>query len=109
MDLEKNLKSALSRKTPPPDFAGRVMSAVSRERQGRAGSPVFRRWWRAAAAAVMLTAIVGGWTAHQVAERRAGERARDEVMVALHIAGAKVHYAQKQVQDIGSKHEGVVP
>jgi anti-sigma factor RsiW len=104
MDLEKHLKSALSRKTPPPDFTARVMSAIGRQQAGQAGAPVLHRWWRAAAAAVMLTAIAGGWTAHQVAERRAGERARDEVMVALHIAGAKVHYAQKQVHDIGSKH-----
>jgi anti-sigma factor RsiW len=102
MDLEKSLKSALGRKTPPPDFTARVMSAIA---AGEAKTPVVRRrWLRAAAAAVMFTAIAGGWTAHQVAERRAGERARDEVMVALHIAGAKVRYAQQQVHDIGSKH-----
>jgi anti-sigma factor RsiW len=104
MDLEKSLKSALSRKAPPPDFGARVMRAIGSEHRRQVGSPVLHRWWRAAAAAVMLTAIAGGWTAHQVAERRAGERARDEVMVALHIAGAKVHYAQQQVHDIGSKH-----
>jgi len=102
MDLEKNLKSALGRKTPPPDFTVRVMSAIA---AGEAKPPVVRsRWLRAAAAAAMLTAIAGGWTAHQLAERRAGQRARDEVMVALHIAGAKVRYAQQQVHDIGSKH-----
>ena len=104
MDLEKSLKSALGRKTPPPDFTARVMSAIAGEQRGQARSPVLHRWWRAAAAAVMLTALAGGWTAHQVAERRAGERARDDVMVALHIAGAKVRYAQQQVHDIGSKH-----
>ena len=103
MDLEKHLKSALGRKTPPPDFTARVMSAIGRDRRGQKGSPALHRWWRAAAAVVMFTAIAGGWTAHQVAQRRAGERARDEVMVALHIAGAKVHYAQQQVHDIGSK------
>ncbi|MGZ5492231.1 MAG: hypothetical protein ACXW3E_01315 [Thermoanaerobaculia bacterium] len=101
MDLEKNLKSALGRKTPPPDFTARVMSAIA---AGEAKPPVVRSRWLRAAAAVILTAIAGGWTAHQVAERRAGQRARDEVMVALHIAGAKVRYAQQQVHDIGSKH-----
>jgi len=48
--------------------------------------------------------LVGAWSARQIAERREGERARDEVMLALHIAGAKVRYTQTQVHEIGSKH-----
>ncbi|HEX9161671.1 MAG TPA: hypothetical protein VF980_08200 [Thermoanaerobaculia bacterium] len=100
MDLESQLKSALARKQPPPGFASRVVAAVNRgprtEERGR-----FR--WRAIAAAAMLTVILGGWTAHEIAERREGERARNEVLLALRIAGAKVRYAQTQVHDIGSK------
>ena len=98
MDIEEQLKSALRRKQPSADFAKRVMSATRRP-----GNPATRRHWRAAAAVLMLTVILGAWSARQIAERREGERARDEVMLALHIAGAKVRYAQTQVHEIGSK------
>ena len=35
MDLEKSLKSALSRKAPPPDFGARVMRAIGSEHRSR--------------------------------------------------------------------------
>lgn len=101
MDLETQLKSALQRKMPPSDFTSRVMSAIAAEKPAAAAPP--RRLWRAAAAAAMLTLLLGGWSAHVIAERRAGVRARDQVLLALHIASAKVRYAQTQVHDIGSK------
>ena len=99
MDIEKQLKSALKREQPPADFAKRVMAATRRP-----GNPATRRHWRAAAAVLTLSVLVGAWSARQIAERREGERARDEVMLALHIAGEKVRYAQAQVHEIGSKH-----
>ncbi len=100
MDLETQLRSALRQKQPSPGFAARVAEAANRElRTENRG----HRHWRALAACLMLTALLGGWTAHTIAERRAGERARKEVLLALHIAGEKVHYAQTQVQEIGRK------
>lgn len=99
MDIEEQLKSALSRKQPSSDFANRVMAATR-----QTGNPATRKHWRAAAAVLMLTVLLGAWSARQIAERREGERARDEVMLALQIAGAKVRYAQTQVHEIGSKN-----
>ena len=99
MDIEEQLKSALKRKQPPPDFANRVVAATRQP-----GNPATRLHWRAAAAVLMLTVLAGAWSARQIAERREGERARDEVLLALHIAGAKVRYAQTQVHEIGSTH-----
>jgi len=101
MDIEEQLRSALKREEPSIGFRERVVAAAHRgprtEDRGR------HRYWRAAAAALALTAMLGAWTAHTINERREGEKARDEVMLALHIAGAKVHYAQTQVHKIGSK------
>ena len=100
MDLEEQLRNALKREWPSAGFATRVTNAAIRgPRPGARGL----RHWRAVAAGLTLTALLAGWAAHQVALRREGERARDEVMVALHIAGAKVRYAQTQVHEIGSK------
>src|SRR5438045_2410978 len=96
MDIESDLKRAMRRESPPAGFAERVMARVDVPRRRRAP------WWRAAAAGLVLTSIVGGWAAHQEIRRREGERARDEVMLALRIAGAKVRTAQEHVREIGN-------
>lgn len=103
MNIEHELKSALRRKPAPEGFATRVMASVEAE-SGRPAGPTARAgWWRAAAAAVLLTAILGGWAAHTVAERRAGEKAKQELLLALQITGEKVRYAQSHVRTIGSQ------
>jgi len=101
MDLERQLKDTLRRKTPAPGVASRVMQEINR---GPRTEDRGHLWWRAAAAVLMLSALLGGWTVHEIAERRAGQRARQQVLLALHIAGSKVRYAQTQVHDIGSGH-----
>lgn len=95
-----DLKHALARKSPDPGFAGRVMARI--EAPDAAPQRSSRPWWRAVAATLLLTALGGGWAAHVAIERREGERARDEVMLALRIAGAKVRHAQQHVRDLGS-------
>lgn len=96
MSLEQDLRDALRRESPPAGFSSRVLQRIERERHPG------RRWWRAVAASLTLTAILGGWAAHTVHERREGERAREQVLLALKIAGEKVRYAQQEVRDIGS-------
>jgi hypothetical protein len=92
MSLEQDLRHALRRKSPAPGFASRVLQRIERER-----APKRPRWWRAVAASLTLTALLGGWAAHTIHERREGEHAREQV-----IAGAKVRYAQQEVRTIGS-------
>ena len=53
-------------------------------------------------ASVMLAAILGGYAVHEVAERRRGEHAREEVLRAMSIASEKVRIAQQEVRQIGS-------
>jgi hypothetical protein len=97
MSLEQDLRHALRRESPPAGFSSRVLQRIDRERH-----PKPRRWWRAVAASLTLTALLGGWGAHAIHERREGERAREQVLLALKIAGEKVRYAQQEVRDIGS-------
>jgi hypothetical protein len=87
MSLEQDLRHALRRESPPAGFSSRVLQRIDRERH-----PKPRRWWRAVAASLTLTALLGGW----------GARAREQVLLALKIAGEKVRYAQQEVRDIGS-------
>jgi len=105
MNLENDLRRALRREPPPAGFAGRVMQRIAEDGRsrpsGQARLPVVR-WWRAAAASVMLAAVLGGYALHEAAERKRGEHARDEVLRAMSIASEKVRYAQQQVRQIGS-------
>ena len=98
MSLENDLRNALRRESPPAGFASRVLQRIEHEQH----APRRTRWWRAVAASVTLTAILGGWAAHNIHERREGERAREQVLLALKIAGEKVRYAQQEVRTIGS-------
>jgi hypothetical protein len=99
MSLENDLSRVLRRESPAPGFAGRVLERIERDERIARRRPV---WWRAAAASVVLTVLVGSWAAHEYVQRREGERAREQVLLALHIAGSKVRYAQEQVRGIGS-------
>ena len=98
-DMEIELRRALRRKSAPPGFAARVSS---RAREGRAGA-ARPGVWRAVAAAVILTVMGGGWAAQRAVERRQGEHARAEVLLALHITSSKVRQARQHVRDIGSR------
>jgi len=105
-NLEDDLKRALARQSAPDGFAGRVMKRIEivGDHAGEAAGapPKHVRAWRAIAAGLLLTAVAGGWAAQKAIERREGERARAEVLVALHIASSKVRNAQQHVLEIGS-------
>ena len=98
MELESNLRRALRRDSPAPEFASRVLERI--EKESRVRRPKQR--WRAVAAGVMLMTLSGGWLAHHEIERRAGQRARDEALLALRIASSKIHFAQEHVRGIAS-------
>lgn len=99
MNLEEDLKRALRRESPAPGFASRVMQRIERE-----AAPKRYPWWRAVAASLTLTALIGGGAAYQDHQRRVreGEQAKEQVLLALRIAGEKVRYAQTEVRTIGS-------
>lgn len=104
MDFETELEQALRREALSPGFSARVLERI--ERGERAPDVRPRRWdWRAVAAGVMLTTLAGGWAAHHEIQRREGERARQEVLLALRLAGSKIRYAQEQVREVGSHND----
>ena len=103
MNFERDLERALRREAPAPGLADRVLARVEREE-----AAVRRAWprgWRAMAASLLLTAAVGGWVAREAAERRRveGERAREQVLLALRITGEKVRQAQSEVRNIANE------
>lgn len=101
MSLDNDLARALRRQAPAPGFAERVMQRIE---EGEPLAPRKHRpaWWRAAAASVTLAALLGGYATHRVVEHRRGERAKEQVLTAMRIAGEKVRYAQQEVRGIGT-------
>lgn len=92
--LDDELRSALRRREPSPDFTERVLARVAAapvRRAPRASQP-WVRWVAAMAATLMLAAGGLGYRHYE------GERAKSQVLLAVRIAGSKLSKAQKKVQ-----------
>ncbi len=108
--FEDALREALRREDPGEDFTQRVLAAVPRRREKTAGwrerlvsafrLPVFRL---AAATALGAVLIVSGVEYRQARIRSEGEAAKQQLMLAMRIAGAKLHAAQTKVLEIGQQ------
>ena len=99
MNLDHELHRVLERTSAPEGFADRVLARLEQKPQ-RQRHRFTASTLRRIAAAVILTAGLGGLTAHQIIEHRRneeGERARRQLMTALHIASAKMRVAQRAV------------
>ena len=86
--LEEELKKALSRKEPSGDFDSRVAAATQR------GSKVVipsRRWIAAAAAVVIMLGAGEGYRWHR------GQVAKEQVMLAIRIAGGKLSRLRMEI------------
>ncbi|MCG3159273.1 MAG: hypothetical protein JMDDDDMK_00259 [Acidobacteria bacterium] len=126
--FDDELRLAFRRQEPSPGFADRVMARIAqspseqkqekpRERTGwlRKLSEFFQppqmKWAMAGAMAVVL--IIAGFGVHRhrenerlrLAEIAEGERAKEQVMLAMRITSAKLNIAQKKVYESAS-HEG---
>ena len=86
--LDDELKQALRRKEPSPDFEARVTAAAGRRR------PVLTmpRWLAAAAAVLVITGVGAGYRYHQ------GQVAKEQVMLAMRLAGSKLNRVQVQMK-----------
>ena len=102
--IEQQLRETLARKSPPPGFSARVMAAIEHETRAP-GRQTSRAWWQWAAAAALLMAIGGGTTAHYIEQRREGERAKEQVLLALRITSAKLRDTRQHVRAIGRQEE----
>ena len=83
-DFEQELKQALQRRPAPPSLKKRVM-----ERRAQRKRPNQMIWMRLAASLLIVALLGGGlrWGLEQREERRKGEEAKRQVMVALRITG----------------------
>jgi hypothetical protein len=99
MNLDDELRSALKRREPPAGFTDRV---AARARVTRAESvSTWRRtlqWATACAVATVLLVGAGG----EYRRRQEGERAKEQVVLALRMAGSRLSFAQRMVLELSS-------
>lgn len=103
--FEEQLRTALGREDPDDNFSKSVLARLAEEKNRIP-------WWqlrlpqlRWAVAMALLVAMLGLglYRYEQQRQRAAGQAARQQVMVALRIAGAKIHLAQTKVQGIAQR------
>lgn len=104
--LEDELKNALRRKEPPPDFAERLLARIPVSPSAKPGGwqgllslfrPPKRRWVTAGVIACLFVSIgIVQYRKYQEVKVE-GEVAKMQVMLALHIASTKLNLVQKAV------------
>ncbi|MBV9300480.1 MAG: hypothetical protein JOY62_07510 [Acidobacteriaceae bacterium] len=102
--FEDQLRQALTRKEPPPNFAARVMERAKRQESVLA---VGWQWlsgraWTPRLVPVMAALLLVGGAAFYREHQRAteGEAAKEKLLVAVRIAGSKLQKTQQQVMKI---------
>ncbi len=104
-NFEQELRDALRARPAPAGFADRVMRKVSDPGARTAIFPARPRFsvfhlpaLRWAVAAVLLVAVaIGGYAEHR--RRVAGERARQQVFLALRITSSTLHAVHNKIVD----------
>jgi hypothetical protein len=112
--MEDALKNALRRREAPEGFADRVLTRLA---ERSSATPMVLRhqpWLRlfaqplvswAAAAAVCAALVVGGIHYRNVQREHAeGEAAKQQLVLALRIAGSKLQLAKTRVQQVNANH-----
>jgi hypothetical protein len=87
--LDEELKRALERKEPGPDFDARVAERL--RRRPHAGS---RRWFAIAASVLVLVSTGEAYRWRQ------GMRAKEQVRMAVRLAAGKLNQVQSQVREV---------
>ena len=104
MNLDHDLRRTFRRQPAPPDFADGVVARLEQRHVSRVSTvsasprlPGVR--WLAAAAAITLVTIGGQqYYAHRQTMAQA-ERVQNEVWLALQIAGEKLAFVQRKLQE----------
>lgn len=141
--MEEELKQALRREDPGPDFADRVLARIAAlpaaaPEAAPETAPQKADWWQklllffqalgqsfgqslsltpqlklamagALACAVLVSAVgIQRYRAHEraLAEAAEGQKAKEQVMLAMRIASAKLNVAQKKVRETSDRQPG---
>jgi len=91
MNLDDELRAALRREDPSPDFARRVVARAQSSTKPARGIP-----WMMWAAAIAALLVIGFSAAYEYRQMQA-ERAGRDAVIALRIAADKLNIAREKV------------
>jgi hypothetical protein len=104
--FEQGLKQAMARRDPPAGFASRVLARAAQEERRRAATrwiSGFKRaaaWRLAGALAGISLAVSAGWMYRQHEHALRGEAAKQQLLLAVRIAGSKLQHAHRQILQV---------
>ncbi len=100
-DFEDQLQRALEPPDVPAGFANRVLAKLPEAYPAMPHRPMLRRVALWAAAVLVCAGSLTGWQVERAQrERVRGEKAREQVMLALRITGTKLNQAQSHVRQL---------
>ncbi len=98
--FEEQLTEALVRREPPGDFVLRVLTMAANQPKLTATARLslwLHRTWRLAPVMAALLVLSGGAVYEQHERATRGEAAKHQLLMAMRIAGSKLHRAQHRV------------
>lgn len=98
--FEDELRKALARHEPGPDFTHKILAQIQEQERPRAFNWFFS-WRFASLVATLLLVVFGLFYRHQERVER-GEAAKQQLLLAIRIAGSELHQAQARVKRIQS-------
>ncbi|MHB8303379.1 MAG: hypothetical protein ACYDC6_11160 [Acidobacteriaceae bacterium] len=110
-DFERELQAALRPRAAPAGFTDRVMKMQQVVRREPSDAGISNRraslqfsnpqmWLRKSAAAGLLLVVgLGGYLQHERLHRIEGERARQQVLLALRITGATLQNVRQKINE----------
>jgi hypothetical protein len=107
--LEEELKEALRRVEPPVGFADRVLARAAIDKgEKKAHSRPWFGWlggsaFRWATACALCAAIAASGIAYHHEERKRGEQAKAQLMLALRITSSKLQIATQNVRQLSEQ------
>lgn len=106
MSIEQELTSALRREAPRAGFSDRVLGRIHEETSsaGLARAAYAGGWTRIAAAILLVvsTGLLSSLYVGQIRQEAAGERAKQELVVAMRIASEKTNLARQEIVLLGA-------
>jgi hypothetical protein len=93
-DLEDELREGLYLRQPSEGFADRLMARFP-EQKSRGRVITWPQWKMAIAASLIAAAAIGGYAAHH--RQVEGERAREQVLLALRITHSTLDAVQQKI------------
>ncbi|HXW56614.1 MAG TPA: hypothetical protein VEJ67_12755 [Candidatus Cybelea sp.] len=106
--LERELKKALERVDPPLGFAERVLARAANEEESNAPPRAWFGWFPAgglrwAMTGTLCAALAASGIAYRQERERRGQRAKEQLMLALRITSSKLQIATESMQEMNSR------